>query len=144
MSTMYKDIGIECFNKCWELIESSDRGPIDNEKMRRLAEVSLWGWENCEEATEENYSVSYWQLSRVYTISGREEMGDSYADICMEISKDLPPFFQAYAYEAKARAQKGLGNSAACEKFLALAKDKVSLVAEKDKKDVLEVDLKTL
>ena len=144
MSTMYKDIGIECFNKCWELIDKNDRNPIDNENMRRLAEVSLWGWENSEEATDENYSVSYWQLSRVYTISGREDMGDSYADKCLDISKDLAPFFQGYAYEAKARAQKALGNQGACAKFLALAQGKASLVEELDNKEVLEVDLKTL
>jgi tetratricopeptide (TPR) repeat protein len=102
----HKSIAVECFNECWNYIGKESRTDAEEEEMRRLAEVSFWHWIHVEDHTQENISVGYWQLARVYAISGRYRLAYYYADKCIEVSEmgDLDPFYLGYGYEARARA----------------------------------------
>jgi tetratricopeptide (TPR) repeat protein len=96
----------DCFNECWTYIEKENRTEAEEEEMRRLSEVSFWHWMQVEDHTQENVSVGYWQLARVYTISGRYRLAYYYADKCIEVSEhgDAGPFYLGFGYEARARA----------------------------------------
>jgi hypothetical protein len=102
----HRRLASECFNKCWTYIEKEKRTDSEDEKMKRLAEVSFWHWMQVEDHTQENESVSYWQLARVYTINGRYRLACYYVDKCIEVSKEEShdPFHLGYDYEAGARA----------------------------------------
>ena len=106
LQAFHHRIARDCFNQCWTLIEKEKRTENENEEMRRLAEVSLWHWMQVEDHTQENISVGYWQLARVYTLSGRYPLASYYADQCIEVGEDreLAPFYVGYGYEARARA----------------------------------------
>ena len=96
----------KCFNECWNYIEKEDRSEADNEEMRRLSEVSFYHWSRVKDHTQDNISLGYWQLARVYAISWRSRGAHYYADRCIQVSEqgELDPFYHGYAYEAKARA----------------------------------------
>ena len=106
LQAFHQSIARDCFNQCWTFIAKGERTEAENEEMRRLAEVSLWHWMQVEDHTRENISVGYWQLSRVYAISGRYYLAYYYADQCIEVGENgnLQPFYMGYGYEARARA----------------------------------------
>ncbi len=102
----HKSYATKCFNECWSYIEKDRRNEAEDEEMRRLSEVSFWHWTYVEDHTQENISVGYWQLARVYAISGRYRLAYYYADKCIEVGEkgELEPFYIGYGYEARARA----------------------------------------
>src|SRR5262245_27775596 len=95
-----------CFNKAWEFIEKPDRTPDEDEQMIRLSQASMWHWTQREDCKRQNLSIGYWQLSRVYAIAGRPDDARRYGQLCLEHSREEPPFYLGYAYEALARAEK--------------------------------------
>ena len=64
----------ECFNLSWDLIEKRERKPEETDLMIHLAHASLYHWSRCADCTDQNLSIGYWQLSRVYALAG---LGDS-------------------------------------------------------------------
>ena len=118
-------------------------GDSDDEEMRRLAEVSFWHWMQVEDHTKENESIGYWQLARVYAISGRYRLAYYYAEKCIEVSEnnDLAPFYIGYGYEAKARAYFLGGREEGARDALDRAYEKAELVNDPQWKDPLVADL---
>jgi tetratricopeptide (TPR) repeat protein len=106
LQEFHRSMAADCFNTCWTYIEKENRTDSEDEEMRRLAEVSFWHWLQVEDHTKENESVGYWQLARVYAISGRYHLAYYYAAKCIEIGErnDLVPLYIGYGYEARARA----------------------------------------
>ena len=98
------------------------------------------------DCTPRNLSVGYWQLARVYAISGRPAEGLRYADRCLAIGEEaaLAPFSIAYAHEARARALDVAGDKAESETALAKARELTAQVTDEESKKLLEADLKTI
>lgn len=96
----------ECFNRAWDLIEQEDRTPEEEDEMLNLSIASLWHWTQRPDCTSKELSLGYWQVSRIYAITGRSENATWYAERCLEATEEaeLPPFYLGYAYEALARA----------------------------------------
>ncbi len=134
------------FNYCWELIEKADRTPDEDDEMLRLAEASFWHWKNFDGHTDENLSIGYWQLARVYVLANHPDRALRYAERCIEISDtaSLEPFYIGYAYEAHARALKAKGDDAACCEVLATAYAIAESVTGSESRDQLLADLETL
>ena len=65
-------------------------------------------------------------------------------EICLAYSKNLPPFFLAYAHEALARAQKQLGRVEEAALHLAEARRQLDLVTNEENRDRLAADLREL
>lgn len=107
----HREIAIKYFNAVWDLLELSERTTAQEEQMIHLAHSSFWHWSQVENHTPKNLSIGYWQLSRVYAVSGLGERSLYFAKCCEEISlkNDLEPFYIAYAYEALSRANAILG-----------------------------------
>lgn len=139
----HKNLAKQCFNECWNYIEKEARSEADNEEMRRLSETSFYHWSQVQDHAQENVSVGYWQLARVYAISGRSRGAHYYADKCIEVSEqaELEPFYLGYAHEAKARAY-ALGERVAEAKTaLDKATSYADAVADPDWKGPLVDDL---
>jgi hypothetical protein len=139
----HKSYAAKCFNECWNLIEKENRSEAEDEEMRRLSEVSFWHWMQVEDHTQENVSVGYWQLARVYTITGRFRLAYYYADRCVEVSEAaaLEPFYVGYGYEARARAYRLGGREEEAEAALDTAYEFAEQVADPDWKNPLVADL---
>ena len=99
----------ECFNRAWDLIEKEDRTAEEEDEMLNLSLASLWHWTRRPDCTSKERSLGYWQVSRIYAITGRPKNATWYAERCREATEDagLPPFYLGYAYEALARAGHG-------------------------------------
>jgi tetratricopeptide (TPR) repeat protein len=139
----HRSVAVDCFNKSWSYIEKENRTDSEDEEMRRLAEVSFWHWMQVADHTEENESVGYWQLARVYTISGRYMLANYYANKCIEISEtgNVGPFYLGFGYEARARAYLLAGRVEPAREALDKAYEFSDQVPDPEWKDHLVKDL---
>lgn len=111
--------------------------------MIHLCHTSFWNWTQVEDHTPQNISIGYWQLSRVYSVVGNGGQALYYADQCVKVSTEaeLPPFFIAYAYEARARAQLVLKQLTKAGESLELAGEFINFVKIEESKKLVETDV---
>jgi hypothetical protein len=91
-------------------------------------------------------SISYWQISRVYTALRQEDNARRYAQRCLEISQkeDVPPFYLGYAYEALARAEALAGETARMKAHIAAALQVAEKITDLDAHRQLLNDLESI
>lgn len=117
-----KEMAIDCFNKCWELIEKKDRKHNEDMNMIYLAHASRYHWGNIGSPIE--ILRGEWQISHVYSILNNGQMalfhGLESLNICLD--QGVTGFDLAFAYEATARAYKLLNNTEKYSQYICLAK----------------------
>ena len=133
-----------CFNKTWELIDNPHRTPTDDLSMLQSAMTSLWHWTQREDAKPQNFSVGYWQVSRVFTLLRQAENARVYAQASLKHSEGCAPFYIGFAYESLARAEMVGGNQAKMNEYLAKAREFAEKVEDAEDKEVLMDDLGTI
>ncbi len=136
----------DCFNRCWTLIDKSDRSPEDVEDMLLLAQASLWHWKQREDCKPLNLSIGYWQVSRVYALAGECDMARLFGDRCLKVGQDnkLSAFAVGYAYEALARAELLRDRKEQARALLTQARDELKRIADKEERQLLEADIVSL
>ncbi|TFB22914.1 hypothetical protein E3U55_06650 [Filobacillus milosensis] len=142
----HKQLAVNCFNNVWDLLDLTERTDAQNEEMVQMCHSSFWHWTQVEDHTDQNLSIGYWQLSRVYAVVGNGPQAEHYAQRCIDVSRkaELPPFFIAYGYEAMARAQMLLNNTEKKEKNLVMAKEFTDLIKVEDSKKLLLQDIEEI
>lgn len=132
--------GIECNNSTWEMIEAP-RTPENDEEMLRRAYASAYHWSRAARRVPANDARGAWLLAKVQLLVGQPQLSLEYADRCMSVCVDngLADFDLAYAYEARARALKALGDDIAAAQSWELAKSVP--IAEAEDKAILDGDL---
>jgi hypothetical protein len=134
----------QCFNKAWELLEKPNRTSDEDEQMVRLNQASTWHWTQREDCKPRNLSIGYWQASRIHAVVGRPDEARRYAQLCLEYSRQEPPFYLAYAYEALARAEKTAGNERLMQEYKEEAARLADRVTEANDRQLLVNDLESL
>lgn len=135
-----------CYNNAWELINKTDRTAEEDEQMIRLSLSSAWHWTQRDDCTDQNMSIAYWQISRIYSILGQVNNAKRYAELCLDVSQgdEIPPFFLGYAYEALARAEMVAGNQVKVEEYLREAHKLLAVLTDEHEKKFLGDDLATI
>lgn len=131
---------IECNNSTWEMIEA-ERTPANEEEMLRRAYASTYHWDRAVRRGPANDARGQWLLAKVQLLAGQPELSLRYADRCMAICQehDLADCDLAYAHEARARAQKALGDDVAAAQSWELAKGVP--IADAEDQAILDADL---
>lgn len=141
----HRHFSVFCFNAAWDLIEKAERSAEENEEMVQRAMASLWHWGRREDCGERQRSVGHWQVSRCLHLAGRAEEALRYAQGCLEWSRGLSPFYQAYAHEAAARAISGMGTGGSgVADHLQQAAALAEKVEDAGERAALEADLRTV
>jgi hypothetical protein len=135
-----------CYNSAWDLMDKVDRTPDEEEQMIRLSMASLWHWSQRTDVTATNYSIGYWQLSRVYVSLGQIENARRYGALCLAASQgeDIPAFALGYAYEALARVESLAGNAEKRDEYLRIALQVAERITDLDDKEHFLADLDTV
>jgi len=96
----------ECFNQTWDLIEKQERTQADVDMMIHMAHASIYHWSRRVDCTDQNLSIGYWQLARVYALAGLGDCALRSAQTCLNYSQQhgVAKVFLGYAHEALARA----------------------------------------
>jgi hypothetical protein len=146
-SLNHRAIGIDLFNRTWDLMAKQDRTTEDDDAMLHMAHASAHHWRSeGSGATANNLARSEWQVSRVYTVLGRAEPAGYHARRCLEICQahGIGDWDLAYAYEALARAASVAGDPAVAEDWLLQARRAAEDIAEDEDRDAVLADLATI
>jgi hypothetical protein len=133
-----------CFNSTWDLIDNTDRSDEENQKMLLSCYASLYHWTNREDANDQNFSIGYWQLSRVHALMNNPQAAFENATRCLSYSHNLEPFYLGYAYEAQARAKKIAQELESFQIILKKAWAQHALIEDKELAQMLGKDLQSL
>lgn len=129
------------FNRTWGYLDQDELSCEDSERMLSAAHASLAHWQERDDATPQNLSIGYWQVSRVYAVLELGELAHRYGALSLLSAENEPPFYQAYAHEALARAAKVSGDLERQREHFDKAKLCAEEVADKDDRALLETDL---
>ena len=143
----HRAIGIDLFNRTWDLMGKQDRTVEDDDAMLHMAHASAHHWRaEGTGATANNLARSEWQVSRVYTVLGRAEPAGYHARRCLEIcqANGIGDWDLAFAYEALARAASVAGDLAAANSWAQQARSAAGEIAEDEDRDALLADLATI
>ncbi|PQO40778.1 hypothetical protein C5Y96_00985 [Blastopirellula marina] len=140
----HRQFSAEAFNTAWDLIDKTDRTPEEDIAMLCRAAASLWHWNQRSDMNSQSRSVGYWQLSRVFALLSEGGMAMRCGELCLKYSKGTPPFYEAYAYEALARASVISGDSAAAIRYLAAAQKLVDRIEEPSSREMIMADLQSI
>jgi hypothetical protein len=146
MQAAHQHFSTSCFNQAWDLIEKEARTPEEEERMLNLSMASIWHWSQRPDCTSKELSIGYWQVSRIYAITGRPENATWYAEKCREVTEDsdLPPFYLGYAYEALARAAMAGRDRQAAMEYIAQARGLAKQEQSDEDRQLLLDDLGTI
>ncbi|MEZ6056885.1 MAG: hypothetical protein R3C01_09275 [Planctomycetaceae bacterium] len=134
----------QCFNEVWDLIERPQRTENDDQLMLSTCYASIYHWLHRDDCVDQNLSIGYWQLSRVYSLLQNGPEAKRAAELCLKFSASLEPFYQGYAYEAMARATGIAGNTVEAKRLAVVARDFAGKVEEAESRDMLLKDLDAL
>ena len=112
--------------------------------MISLAHASMAHWRERDDATPQNLSIGYWQLSRVYAVIEQADNARHYGQRCLEVSAEEGPFFLGYAHEALTRAARLGGDASAFQLHLQKAKSLAAAIEDVENRQLLEADLAEL
>jgi hypothetical protein len=103
---VHRSLGVELFNKTWDLMDKMYRTPSDDATMLEFAHSSAYHWSFC--GTLVNQQRGYWLISRVYAVLGIPDACLLFAKLCRGTTEsglnEMEDFDTAFSYEALARA----------------------------------------
>jgi len=144
LQAAHKYFSVHCFNAAWEYIEKARRTPDDDDNMIRLTQTSMWHWKQREDVTDMNFSVGYWQLSRVYALAGKAEDSRKYGKLCLKHSENEEPFYKGFAHEAMARAEALVRSNEKAKEHIAKAREFAKQVADPERQRLLVDDIENI
>lgn len=141
----HKYFSADCFNKTWDKMEKNgNRSAEEDMEMLHTAIASIWHWSQREDATNENLSVGYWQVSRVYCLLEQPNNARRYGFLALKYAKNLPLFFKGYAYETLARAEMIANKRLIMLTHLEKARELLNQIEDEEDRQLLENDLRTI
>jgi hypothetical protein len=135
---------VALFNTVWEMLDTPDRTPAQDDQMVHAAHASRWHWSQAGGlGGDQQRAVGEWQCSRVYAVLGRGEPALHHAAASLAICEEslLGDWVLAAAYEALARASAVAGDADATNAWLTRARTAMAAIAEAEDREVIEADL---
>jgi tetratricopeptide (TPR) repeat protein len=141
----HKFFSKSCFNAAWRLLDKGSRTSEENEEMIRLSQSALFHWSQRTDCTDQNLSIGYWQLARIYAVLGDASAAVKYGQKCVDYSQKhgVAKVFLGYAYEALARAYAVSGDEEKKVENIKMAREIADALSEEDKAQ-LTGDLDTI
>lgn len=144
LDAAHKYFAVDCFNKAWDLIDKNGRTPEEDRLMVALNQASIFHWMNRPDCTPKNLSVGFWQASRIQALLGMPTEARRHAEVSLNYSNGLEPFYVGYAYEALARAENLVGDYVKAKDHLDSARRFAASIEDKDEQTMLLKDLNSL
>ena len=140
----HRALAVSLYNKTWELMSAKDRTAQLDDEMLSTAHASAYHW--LQVGNDKNFSISHWQLSRVYAILNRPQSALYHGQRALAFAKagDLSPFYHAYAHEAMARAHLCSGDRQAMLHERDQAVRFVAQLTDPEEMSLIKPDLATL
>jgi hypothetical protein len=142
----HRALGAGLFNRTWELLETPDRSPAQDDEMIHTTHASRYHWGHVGEPVR--LARGEWQCSRVYATLGRAEPAIWHADRCLALLETagdgVEDWDRPSAYEALARAHAVAGDRAASDRWKATAAEALASIADDEDRRLIEQDLASI
>ncbi len=142
-SDEHRQLGIELYNRTWELLEGVDPG-----EAVHAAHASAYHWLHAAGASAANRARSDWLCSHVYAVLGRPEPALHHAGRCLSLVEGAPEEMEEFdlpsAYEALARANAVAGNAGEARRYLELGRAEAAKVTDAEDREHLESQLASI
>jgi len=137
-------LAAQLFNATWDLMESTDRTPADDDAMIHSAHASRHHWGRV--GTAANLARGEWQCSRVYAVLGRAEPCLHHARRVLAICEQngIGSWDLAFAYEALARGHAIAGDAAEARAYTERALTALDDVPAVEDRALVLADLETI
>jgi len=124
----HRKVAANCFNKAWDYLDMTTRGPDAEREMLLLAHASRYHWGLV--GSPMNRAVGDWQISRIYAALGQAELALLFAKSSLHVSErnGLAEIIPS-AYEGVARAFATAKDSERAKEYLVKARNKLGKLA---------------
>ena len=131
----------QMFNHTWELLEGYQGSPADDRALLAAAYASYAHWRRV--GTPENFSVSEWQVARVWAVVGDASRAADHGAEALRLAEepDLGPFYVGYGHEALARAAAVGKDEATRDLHLGAARAAMEVIGDEETAALLRADL---
>jgi DNA-binding transcriptional MerR regulator len=132
------------FNGVWDLLETEDRSPEDDDRMLHMAHASRHHWGQV--GTPTHLARGEWQCSRVYAALRRPEPCLHHAQRVLDIceAERIDAFDFAFAYEALARGHAIAGDLETARVMTERALTAGEKITDDEERKLLLSDLETI
>ena len=137
-------LAADLFNHTWELLETPERSPAQDDRMIHAAHASRFHWEQVGDGT--NLIAGEWQCSRVYAVLDRAEPSVHHARRALALCDEagIMGFFRAASNEALARALLVAGDRAGAATAEAAAWAAAEAIDDDEDRQIFEQDMASL
>ena len=144
--TDHRDLGIELFNRVWELLDKPDRTAEENAEMLAAAFASRWHWGQADDATTENLAIGDWQVAHVAAQLGHGSVALEYAAraLAAAVTEGWGDWQRASMLEGMARACAAAGDAEGRARYYAEASAALAQIAEDEDRDLIASQLATV
>lgn len=140
----HRAIAVESYNRCWDLLERSDRSQDEDFELLTSAFVSRYHWSFA--GGPEQWAVSDWMVSRAAADIGEGSLSLAFALRANDSVRgfDAPDWLVASAAEGVARAFAAHGNERERDEWLNTAENLVVAIADQEDRELIASQLATV
>ncbi len=133
----HRTIGVEAYNRCWDLLERDERNQDDDLELLTLAFTSRYHWSFA--GGPEQWTVSDWMVSRAAADIGEGSLSLVFALRANSAVRefDAPDWLVASTAEGLARAYAALGDEDARDEWVNNAEYLVEAIADDEDRDLI-------
>ncbi|MGA2529373.1 MAG: hypothetical protein ABSG36_09455 [Acidimicrobiales bacterium] len=135
---------IAAFNRAWELIESAERSPAEDDEMLAASFASRYLWESI--GDDEKRSVGDWQISHVASLLGYVDLALDRAQRSLECvtANGWIDWRLASCYEGMARAKAAAGDLDEFEHWAALSRQVLDSLEDEEDRELIVSQLASI
>lgn len=139
-SAEHRQLGIETYNRCWELLEDSER----NLELLRTAFTSRYHWSFVTEGPQA--IMGDWMISRAAAASGEGHLALRYARLAYDaaVAREVEDWLLASCAEGMARAYASLGESHQRDEWFITSERLVALIEDDESRELIASQLATV
>jgi hypothetical protein len=140
----HRKLAVALFNRAWELMDMAERSEDQDDEMLSTAHASAYHW--LQVGTPKNFSISQWQLSRIYAMLNRSASAIHHGQRALVHAEqgDLDAFYHAYGHEAVARGYQVAGERGRMAEHRKRAEDLLPSIEDAEDRAVIQADLNAL
>ena len=140
----HRTLAATTFNRCWELLETKNRTPAQNDELLTSAFASRYHWSFAGGA--EKWIISDWMVSRAANAQGEDGIAVHFAELAWNAAQDprTPDWLLASTAEGMARAFAGSGDLVQANEWTERASKLVGQISDPEDKEIIADQLATV
>jgi hypothetical protein len=137
----HRRLGVETFNRCWELLDAENRSAADDLELLRTAFTSCYHWSYVAQAPQR--IMSDWMISRAAAATGEGHLALRYARLAYDeaAASDVEDWLLASCAEGLARAFAALGDGDQRDEWFATSEELVALIVDDESRELIASQL---